>query len=32
MKTAKTLIKVKKISLKDAAKLEAAGYIICIVG
>lgn len=27
----KQMIKVKKISLAAAAKLEAAGYIICIV-
>ncbi len=31
MKTQK-LIKVKKINIKTAAALEAAGYIICIVG
>lgn len=28
----KQMIKVRRISLADAAKLEAAGYIICIVG
>lgn len=26
----KKMLKFKRISLKDAAKLEAAGYIICI--